>query len=281
MSTAARRRFFVSGRIETDQQGAVLRFVRPPNSSGWIDSAGLQYDRTDLNNLVTKTTSASVRRASIEDLNQWQFGGAYIDGRQEPEGAEPSSAHALYVDAQHIWRRIDDLVAPTKGWILDLSAGAGVPGISTRGFGRFVARLAAWYPPNNDWQLSGKAEAGAVLGASRQEVPPTLLFRTGGDTTVRGYAYESLGVKDGLATVPGRYYVLASAEVTRWINATWGIATFLDAGNAFDDVHDFTVALGYGVGARVRTPIGPFRFDVAYGQDSRQVRIHFSVGLAF
>jgi outer membrane translocation and assembly module TamA len=31
----------------------------------------------------------------------------------------------------------------------------------------------------------------------------------------------------------------------------------------------------------VRTPIGPFRFDVAYGQDSKQVRIHFSVGLGF
>jgi translocation and assembly module TamA len=98
---------------------------------------------------------------------------------------------------------------------------------------------------------------------------------------VRGYAFESLGVKDGLATVPGRYYVVASVEATRWINATWGIATFVDAGNAFDNLSDFKVALGYGVGARVRTPIGPFRFDVAYGQDSKQVRVHFSVGLAF
>jgi len=82
-------------------------------------------------------------------------------------------------------------------------------------------------------------------------------------------------------TVPGRYYVVGSVEATRWINATWGIATFVDAGNAFDNLNDFKIALGYGVGARVRTPIGPFRFDVAYGQDSRQVRVHFSVGLQF
>jgi translocation and assembly module TamA len=222
-----------------------------------------------------------VRRASIEDRNQWQFGAAFLDDRQEPEGAESSTAHALYVDLEHIWRRVDDLVAPTKGWILDLQAGAGVPGVSTRGFGRVVARFAAWYPYGADWQFSGRAETGAVFGASRQEVPSTLLFRTGGDTTVRGYAFESLGVKDGLATVPGRYYVVGSVEATRWINATWGIATFVDAGNAFDNLNDFKLALGYGVGARVRTPIGPFRFDVAYGQDSRQVRVHFSVGLQF
>ena len=273
--------FYADGRIETDQQGAALRFVRPPNDHGWVDSVGARYQQTDLNNLQTKSIGASVRRASIEERNQWQFGLAFLDDKQEPEGAEDSRAHALYVDAEHIWRRVDDLIGPTKGWILDVQAGAGVPGVSTHAFGRTVARLGAWYPYGTDWQFSGKLEGGAVFGASREEVPATLLFRTGGDTTVRGYAFESLGVKDGLATVPGRYYVVGSVEATRWINPTWGIAVFVDAGNAFDDLDDFTIALGYGVGARVRTPIGPFRFDVAYGQESKQVRIHFSVGLAF
>lgn len=273
--------FSVDGRIEQYEQSASLRFVRPPNDRGWVDSVGVHYARTDLNNLVTKTTGASARRSAIEDRNQWQFGAAFLDDQQIPEGGEASTAHALYLDIERIWRRVDDPLAPTTGWIVDLQAGAGIPGVSTRGFGRTVARFAAWYPLSTDWQLSGKAEAGAVFGASRQEVPSSLLFRTGGDTTVRGYAFESLGVTDGLATVPGRYYVVASGEVTRWINQTWGIATFVDAGNAFDNLSDFKIAMGYGVGARVRTPIGPFRFDVAYGQDSRQVRVHFSVGLAF
>jgi len=268
----------VDGRIESEEQSASLRFVRPPNAQGWVESAGVHYVRTDLNNLLTKTVGASVRRASIEDRDQWQFGGSFLDDQQRPLGGEESTAHALYVDIERIWRRVDSFVAPTTGWIFDLQAGAGVPGVSTRGFGRVVARSAAWYPVSSDWQLSGKAEGGVVFGASRQEVPSTLLFRTGGDTTVRGYAFESLGVTEGQATVPGRYYVVGSVEATRWINATWGIATFVDAGNAFDDIRDFKIALGYGVGARVRTPIGPFRFDVAYGQDSRQVRVHFFGG---
>jgi translocation and assembly module TamA len=121
-----------------------------------------------------------------------------------------------------------------------------------------------------------------VFANSREEVPSALLFRTGGDTTVRGYAYQSLGVQSGNATVPGRYYAVASGEVIRWINETWGIATFVDAGNAVDQPSDLShLALGYGVGARLRTPIGPFRLDVAYGQDDHSVRLHLSVGLAF
>jgi outer membrane translocation and assembly module TamA len=75
---------------------------------------------------------------------------------------------------------------------------------------------------------------------------------------------------------------VASGEVTHWLNDNLGIATFVDAGNAVDSPRDLAhLALGYGVGGRLRTPIGPFRLDLAYGQDVHQVRVHFSVGLAF
>ena len=81
--------------------------------------------------------------------------------------------------------------------------------------------------------------------------------------------------------LPARYYGVGSIEATRWISESWGIAAFVDAGNAFDDGRISRIALGYGIGARVKTPIGPFRLDVAYGERSRQVRLHFSVGVAF
>jgi len=38
---------------------------------------------------------------------------------------------------------------------------------------------------------------------------------------------------------------------------------------------------GYGVGVHYRSPVGPLRLDVAYGQATRQVRLHLSVGVAF
>jgi len=272
---------YTDARIETLSQSASIRFVQPPGPDGWVDSVLMKWEHTNLNQLITQTATAGVRRAGIEEHDQWQYGAQFIDDSLRPTGAEKSSSHALYFDVQRVWRRVDDLVAPTRGWILDGQTGIGVPGVSTRGFARVTARFGYWYPIGSDYQLSARLEAGGVLGASRQEVPSTLLFRTGGDTSVRGYAFESLGIKDGEATVPGRYYVVGSLEATRWINQTWGIATFIDTGNAFDEISTPALVVGYGVGARVRTPIGPFRFDIAYGQQSRQVRLHFSVGLAF
>ena len=88
-------------------------------------------------------------------------------------------------------------------------------------------------------------------------------------------------MQTGDATVPGRYYAVFNLEATHWIREAWGIAAFVDAGNATDDLSNTHLALGYGVGLRVRSPLGPFRVDLAYGQDVHKVRVHLSVGLTF
>jgi translocation and assembly module TamA len=88
-------------------------------------------------------------------------------------------------------------------------------------------------------------------------------------------------VKQGDAVVPGRYYALTSVEAIRWVTDLWGVAVFVDAGNAMDSLSNVHLALGYGIGARVRTPLGPFRLDLAYGQDEQQIRVHFSIGVSF
>jgi translocation and assembly module TamA len=74
---------------------------------------------------------------------------------------------------------------------------------------------------------------------------------------------------------------VASVEIDHWINEAFGLAAFVDAGNATDALGSFDPAIGYGVGGRLRTPIGPFRLDVAYGEQVKKVRVHFSVGLSF
>ena len=40
-------------------------------------------------------------------------------------------------------------------------------------------------------------------------------------------------------------------------------------------------ALGYGAGVRWRSPVGPLKLDIAYGQEVRKFRLHFSVGVVF
>ncbi|MEI6321356.1 MAG: BamA/TamA family outer membrane protein, partial [Pseudomonadota bacterium] len=108
------------------------------------------------------------------------------------------------------------------------------------------------------------------------------MFRTGGDTSIRGYAFESIGVTRGAATVGGRLYALASIEAVHWVTDTWGVAAFYDAGNAADRVSDMKpLAQGAGVGARLRTPLGPLRIDLAYGERIRAFRLHLSLGVIF
>ena len=58
-------------------------------------------------------------------------------------------------------------------------------------------------------------------------------------------------------------------------------AIFVDGGNAADDWRGWHPVFGYGVGAHYRSPVGPLRLDVAYGQNIRQVRFHLSVGINF
>ena len=272
---------YVDAVIESTQQTASVRLVSPPAANGWSASTFASVERTDITGLVTQTGAAGLRMSSLDERNQWQYGGALFVDEQRPSGAEAISSHALYADIGRAWRRVDDLATPTRGFNALVQLGAGVPGASTRAFGRVIGRYAQWWPLGRDWSLTARAEAGAVLAASRIGIPSTLLFRTGGDTTVRGYAFESLGIHEGDAIVPGRYYGVASMEATRWLNDTLGVATFVDAGNAVDRMADFRAAVGYGVGARLRTPIGPIRLDLAHGVQSHQIRLHMSVGLAF
>ena len=44
---------------------------------------------------------------------------------------------------------------------------------------------------------------------------------------------------------------------------------------------DFRFAVGYGVGARWASPVGPLGLDLAYGVDARQARLHFTLDVSF
>jgi translocation and assembly module TamA len=271
----------VEGRVETKWQLAEVRFGWPPTASRWLDSLRVGAQRRDIENTVETTAAIGVERRAVDERNQPYFGAAYYYDRQQPQDAPTTTSYATYLEAGYVIRRVDDVLMPTRGWMVDARVGAGIPGASTEGFFRTLVRAQSFHPFDRQTSLVLRGEVGAVIGAERENVPSVLRFRTGGDTSVRGYAYESLGVQLGEGIVGGRAYALASAEVIRWIDETWGVAAFVDAGDAANDFGDLDIALGYGIGARLRTPIGPFRIDLAYGERTREFRLHFAVGVAF
>ena len=101
--------------------------------------------------------------------------------------------------------------------------------LSDQNFVRLHARLQHYIPLGRVDTLNLRGEIGVTFADSRQHIPQDYLFRTGGAGSVRGYAYQSLGIREGSAIVGGRYLAIASAEVTHWLNESWGIAAFVDA----------------------------------------------------
>jgi len=114
-----------------------------------------------------------------------------------------------------------------------------------------------------------------------RDLPPTLRFFAGGDQSVRGYSYNSLGPEDPSGhVIGGRRLAVGSIEYDHRIAKQWGVALFYDAGNAFNRLNDFTPQQGVGVGGRWYSPVGPIRVDLAYAIDKPgiAIRVHVNMG---
>jgi translocation and assembly module TamA len=123
-----------------------------------------------------------------------------------------------------------------------------------------------------------------VMGVGNfDDLPPELRFFAGGDRSIRGYAYQTIGPQNanGLVT-GGQDLVVASAEYEYYVKPNWGIATFIDTGDAFTGFSNFKVRIGTGVGLRWRSPVGMLRADIGvpvhdpYGKTG--VQLHLVIG---
>ena len=177
-------------------------------------------------------------------------------------------------------RRIDNERNPTIGYLLNTQfAIAPLNILSTGQFIQSYVKLQGYYPVTSTTQLIARTEVGMVNG--KNSAPAAFLFRAGGDQSVRGYAYQSLGVKEGDAIVGGQYMVTGSVEMIQWLTNQWGVAAFVDFGNATNKIQDLKPVYGYGLGARWKSPVGPLGADIAYGEDTGEYRLHFNLGVAF
>jgi translocation and assembly module TamA len=269
-------------RVEADfLEQALESELSLPERVGWADSTGIRFEHSDIEELVTNEVSLVAKTSGLDEHSRPSFSGTFAYSRQRAPGVLSESVYALLFEYTHTWRATDDLLTPKRGWMAQLQVGAAPPGVSTRAFGRGIARVAYYYPLTRRDDLTLRAEAGAVLAKTSLGIPQSMLFRLGGSTTVRGYDLESLGDDESGAVLGGRYFTLASLEATHWFTDRIGGAVFVDAGNAWNEANAATPALGTGVGLRAASPIGPLRIDVAYGERDRAVRIHFSLGLTF
>ena len=110
------------------------------------------------------------------------------------------------------------------------------------------------------------------VGFSSGELPTAGLYSVGGTGTLRGY--------DG-GEFEGTEMFLGNAELRIPVQKAFSLVVFYDVGNAwldegidFSDLHD-----AWGLGVRVKTPLGNFRVDYAQGETEN--RTHFGFGEMF
>jgi translocation and assembly module TamA len=179
-------------------------------------------------------------------------------------------------------RRLGHGFYPRSGDVLSAQiGGASEVLLSDTSFLRLLGRYTRYFSAGDSGRLILRGELGGVLADTRDGIPTDFLFRAGGDNSVRGYAYQSLGrdLSGGVASV--RYLVTGSAEYNHFFTNNWGWAVFADAGDAADSPASLAPVFGYGIGARYRSPVGPINLDLAYGEASEEVRLHFSLGVSF
>lgn len=145
------------------------------------------------------------------------------------------------------------------------------------------------------WRVVGRAEAGLLWTSSEQadDLPPSLAFFAGGDNSLRGFAFQSVGrdvsinsftenVSRQRLVVGGTRLLTGSLELQRYIGEDWRAAVFVDAGDAFDS-GDFKGNVGVGIGVHYLSPVGALRFEVAnpVSESGGSWRVHVNIGAEF
>ena len=154
----------------------------------------------------------------------------------------------------------DGLLAPESFFQLNLTGKY----IASVGFGRLLF----------------KGELGSSLVSDVIDLPVSVRYFGGGDQSVRGYEYQSLGPLNELGEVTGGKHLLsAGVEYDFPISTNWKMAVFMDAGNAFNNFSDYDLKKSVGIGMRWLSPIGPIRVDLASALDNEdKYRIHITMG---
>jgi translocation and assembly module TamA len=250
-----------------------------PLTDWLVFQAALTDENTDTANSTSQTLSAQrVKSRGNDWLETLSFNFLHEDFEV---GGETGTTTLVYPAANWTRVRADDRVYPRRGHRIsvdlkgtDPALGSDTRLIQVRADGKLVQALGK----------RGRALLRGSLGGTWvgdfNALPASMRFFAGGDQSVRGYGYNTLGPRNALDQVRGGHFlVVGSAEYDYRFADKWSGAVFYDVGNAIDHFTD-DLKQGLGFGVRWRSPVGPIRVDLAAGLNDPDspVRLHFTMG---
>ena len=274
----------VEGTASENFQGIAGRYVIPsPDSLKSLTGFQANLQREEVTSYLSTLVALEANRS--QGFGSGLLGTAYLRLQYEQftVGLQDSSARLVMPGLRFSGRRYDSITRPTSGYEY---------GFELRGTHRLLGSDTGFIQAIGEgthlMPLPGRLTLGTrgKIGATWQDdplaaLPASLRFFTGGDTTVRGYAYKSLGTKDALGVViGGRNLVQGSMELERAILDSWGISLFYDLGNAFQSFTDFRLYQGAGIALHYYTRVGGLNLSLArqLWVDAPGFRLHFTIG---
>jgi len=237
------------------------------------------------------TTTYSSRILALEldrnrSFGKGKLGTAYVKAQYEDYsvGEQESNSRLLLPGLRFTDDRYDNPIRPLRGfrYALDLRGTHKLLGSDTALL-QILPEGSCLLPL--PWRLSlhMRAKGGVtLLHDSFSDIPPSLRFFTGGDQSVRGYAYKSLGPRDASGKVVGGKQLFASSiELERALFKDWGVSIFYDAGNAFNSFTDIRLFQGAGVGLHYYTSVGGLNLSLARSIEVDNPSYHLSFNVGF
>ncbi|MHB8057748.1 MAG: autotransporter assembly complex protein TamA [Desulfuromonadaceae bacterium] len=265
-------------------QGIATRYIMPsPKDVRSATTLLANLQQEDYSSYTSRIMALGLERT--RSLGKGKLGAAYITAQYEDYtvGDQSATSRFLLPGLRFSHDRFDDLVRPSRGFHYGLhlrgtheALGSDTALLQILADGTYLAPL--------PWSLSLRTSVKTgttLLSDPLMDIPPSLRFFAGGDQSVRGYAYRSLGPRDASGKVVGGKQLLSgSVELERSLFDNWGVSVFYDAGNAFDSLSSFTLFQGAGVSLHYYTPVGALNLSLArpIGIDNPSFRIHLTVG---
>lgn len=165
---------------------------------------------------------------------------------------------------------------PRRGGFYQLSAEfAGWLGGSSD-FDKYSADARRYFPIGKKPSLAMRLLGGTITG----DAPYLEQFLIGGSESLRGYRTDRFA---------GSHMVLLNSELRFPIGKKLVGVGFVDIGDAWGGAiaadptvsgdTSFTAHVGYGIGVRVATPIGPLRLDIGFSEEGTET--HFGIAQMF
>lgn len=225
----------------------------------------------------------------VRTLGLHALDGTFTVGKRgnEPDntpGIEHGRSTEVFAEASLTRKKVDNPTFVLDGWSLALAARSTAGSLlSDARFSQLTAD-AKWihaFGAKKRNRLILRGSAGTTVTSDFSALPPQLRFFAGGDRSVRGYSYQSIGPTNSFdRVIGGRNLLVASSEVEHYFTRHWGMAAFVDVGNAFSST-DYRPKIGAGLGLRWLSPVGMVRVDLGtpiHDAHRHGIELHLVIG---